>query len=167
MQKLVHGVPDCAESVLPDQAVEDVAASGKCCVLDIDVQGARLVRASKLKAIFVFIAPPSTEELERRLRGRGTESDEAVALRMQNARAEIARCAPRRHVCFFDRTCCVFGRAAACRRPAWTPHAAAGKCNGAHLGALSFALDRVLSASISSHTGNFITVSCFEVTSCC
>ena len=73
------------------QAVEDVAASGRCCILDIDVQGARLVRASKLKAIFVFVAPPSTEELERRLRGRGTESDEQVALRMKAAKAEIAR----------------------------------------------------------------------------
>ena len=69
-----------------------MAAAGKCCVLDIDVQGARLVRGSKLNAIFVFIAPPSTEELERRLRGRGTETDEAIALRMQNARTEIARC---------------------------------------------------------------------------
>ena len=68
-----------------------MAAAGKCCVLDIDVQGARLVRRSKLNAIFVFIAPPSTEELERRLRGRGTESDEAVALRMKNAKDEIAR----------------------------------------------------------------------------
>ena len=54
-------------------------------------QGARLVRASKLKAIFLFVAPPSTEELERRLRGRGTETDEAIALRMKNAKDEIAR----------------------------------------------------------------------------
>ena len=68
-----------------------MAASGRCCILDIDVQGARLVRGSKLKAIFVFVAPPSTEELERRLRGRGTETDEQVALRMKAAKAEIAR----------------------------------------------------------------------------
>ena len=74
-----------------NQAVEDVSAAGKCCVLDIDVQGARLVRRSKLKAIFVFIAPPSTEELEKRLRGRGTESDEAITERMRNAKEEIAR----------------------------------------------------------------------------
>ncbi|KAK9915872.1 hypothetical protein WJX75_005527 [Coccomyxa subellipsoidea] len=72
------------------QAVEDVASSGKCCVLDIDVQGARLVRRSKLKAIFVFIAPPSTEALEQRLRGRGTESEEQIQIRLQAAKEEIA-----------------------------------------------------------------------------
>ena len=85
------GDPGYLRFALSVQAVEDVAASGRCCILDIDVQGARLVRASKLKAIFVFVAPPSTEELERRLRGRGTESDEQVALRMKAAKAEIAR----------------------------------------------------------------------------
>ena len=74
------------------QAVEDVASAGKCCVLDIDVQGARLVRKSKLRAIFVFVAPPSTEELERRLRGRGTETEEQVDARMKTAKEEIARC---------------------------------------------------------------------------
>jgi guanylate kinase len=71
-------------------AVQDVAASGRCCVLDIDVQGARQVRASSLRAIFVFIAPPSVEELERRLRGRGTEAEEQIATRLKNAREELA-----------------------------------------------------------------------------
>jgi hypothetical protein len=55
------------------------------------VQGSRLVRASNLRAIFVFIAPPSIEELERRLRGRGTESEEEVATRIANARKEMER----------------------------------------------------------------------------
>ena len=49
------------------------------------------VRASGLKAIFVFVAPPSGEELERRLRGRGTESDEQVQARLAAAKQELER----------------------------------------------------------------------------
>ena len=70
-------------------AVEAVAASGKCCILDIDVQGARQVRASGLPAIFVFIAPPSLDELEQRLRGRGTETEEQITTRLRNAKQEM------------------------------------------------------------------------------
>ncbi len=81
----------CGKMSLAIQAVEDVAAAGKCCILDIDVQGARLVRRSKLKAIFVFVAPPSTEVLEQRLRGRGTESEEQIQERLKAAKEEIAR----------------------------------------------------------------------------
>ena len=117
------------------RAVRDVAAQGKCCILDIDVQGARQVliaatcrichnatacmqhedsgaiqdtlwlntchlntlivalqvRRAGLKAIFVFVAPPSLEELERRLRGRGTESEEQIGRRLANAKEEMAR----------------------------------------------------------------------------
>ncbi len=68
-----------------------MAAAGRCCILDIDVQGARLVRRSGLKAVFVFVAPPSSEELERRLRGRGTESEAQIAERLAAAKQEIAR----------------------------------------------------------------------------
>ena len=68
-----------------------MAQAGRCCVLDIDVQGARLVRRSTLKAIFVFIAPPSEEELERRLRGRGTESEDQIQQRLATAKEEMAR----------------------------------------------------------------------------
>lgn len=72
------------------EAVEAVASSGKCCILDIDVQGARQVRASGLPAIFVFIGPPSLEELEHRLRNRGTESEEQITTRLRNAKEELA-----------------------------------------------------------------------------
>lgn len=72
------------------EAVQAVTSSGKCCILDIDVQGARQVRASGLPAIFVFIAPPSLEELEHRLRNRGTESEEQIATRLRNAKEELA-----------------------------------------------------------------------------
>ncbi|KAF5785861.1 putative guanylate kinase [Helianthus annuus] len=71
------------------EAVEVVADAGKRCILDIDVQGARSVRASSLEAIFIFICPPSFEELEKRLRARGTESEEVIQKRLRNAKAEL------------------------------------------------------------------------------
>lgn len=71
------------------QAVEAVADAGKRCILDIDVQGARSVRASSLEAIFIFICPPSFDELEKRLRSRGTETEEQVQKRLRNAKAEL------------------------------------------------------------------------------
>ncbi|KAI3760613.1 hypothetical protein L1987_51010 [Smallanthus sonchifolius] len=71
------------------EAVEVVADAGKRCILDIDVQGARSVRASSLEAIFIFICPPSFEELEKRLRARGTETEELIQKRLNNAKAEL------------------------------------------------------------------------------
>lgn len=61
-------------------------------LLDIDVQGADSLRSQYPDRSFtVFIAPPSMEELERRLRGRGTESEETVKKRMKNAQDELRR----------------------------------------------------------------------------
>ncbi|KAL5744023.1 hypothetical protein ACOSQ2_027139 [Xanthoceras sorbifolium] len=71
------------------EAVEMVADAGKRCILDIDVQGARSVRASSLEAIFIFICPPSMQELEDRLRARGTETEEQILKRLRNAKEEI------------------------------------------------------------------------------
>jgi guanylate kinase len=61
--------------------------------LDIDVQGAQSVKKSSLDAVFVFIKPPYPEEeqLEKRLRGRGTESEEQIQKRLRNAKAELER----------------------------------------------------------------------------
>jgi guanylate kinase len=85
------------------------------CILDIDVQGARSVKASSLEAIFIFICPPSMEELEKRLRSRwvrsshqlltihvfsctcsnlnlinrGTETEEQILKRLRNAKTEM------------------------------------------------------------------------------
>jgi len=70
-------------------AVEKVLVMGKICILDIDVQGADQVKKSSLKPRYVFIAPPSIEELEKRLRGRGTESEENIRKRLHNAQGEL------------------------------------------------------------------------------
>ncbi|KAK9128688.1 hypothetical protein Syun_017485 [Stephania yunnanensis] len=70
-------------------AVNAVKDAGKRCILDIDVQGARLVRASPLDAVFIFVCPPSFEELEKRLRDRKTETEEQIQKRLRNARVEL------------------------------------------------------------------------------
>jgi guanylate kinase len=64
---------------------------GRHAVLNIDVQGADSVRRSGLPCFLVFLLPPSWEELERRLRGRGTDPEEEIARRLADARAELAR----------------------------------------------------------------------------
>ncbi|KAL0925932.1 hypothetical protein M5K25_004309 [Dendrobium thyrsiflorum] len=73
------------------EAVETVSDDEKRCILDIDVQGASQVRASSLEAIFIFICPPSNEELEKRLRARGTENEQQIEKRLRNAKAELLR----------------------------------------------------------------------------
>ena len=70
-------------------AVEKVQSQGKICVLDIDVQGVKNVKKSTLEPWYVFIAPPSKEDLEKRLRGRATETEEAIQTRLGNAAAEL------------------------------------------------------------------------------
>lgn len=59
---------------------------------DIDVQGARQLRPLVPDALFVFILPPSMEELSRRLRGRGTDTEEVIRTRLDNALGEIHDC---------------------------------------------------------------------------
>jgi guanylate kinase len=70
-------------------AVEAVRNCGKICILDIDVQGCRLVRQRNFPAKFIFIAPPSMGELEKRLRGRATDNEASVLKRLANAKGEI------------------------------------------------------------------------------
>jgi len=68
------------------KAVEMVQQLGKVCVLDIDIQGVQNVKKSLITCNYVFIAPPSLAELENRLRGRGTETEEKIKVRLENAR---------------------------------------------------------------------------------
>ena len=74
----------------PRRAVEEHRAAGQPVLLEIEVAGARQVRRAVPDAVLVFLAPPSWEVLEARLTGRGTESLEAVARRLEAARAELA-----------------------------------------------------------------------------
>ena len=66
---------------------------GKWVILDIDVDGADKVRRQIPDVLTIFLRPGSEEELERRLRGRGTESQEAIARRLEVARRELAHAA--------------------------------------------------------------------------
>ena len=69
--------------------IEEQTAKGKVVVLDIEMEGVKQVRDSSIGARYVFIAPPSEEELERRLRGRGTESEDSVLKRLAQAKKEL------------------------------------------------------------------------------
>jgi guanylate kinase len=77
----------------PQQQVDEARQAGLDLVLEIDVQGARQVKQKLPEAIAVFIVPPSRQDLERRLRSRGQDSDEAITRRLERARQEIARSA--------------------------------------------------------------------------
>jgi guanylate kinase len=70
--------------------VAGLLAQGRDVLLEIDWQGARQIRKSKPDCVSVFILPPSRPELERRLRGRGSDSAEVIARRLHNSREEIA-----------------------------------------------------------------------------
>ena len=76
----------------PRDAVEERLAAGRDVLLEIEVQGARQVRASALghEAVLIFLAPPSFEELARRLVGRGTEPQDVIDARLAAARDELA-----------------------------------------------------------------------------
>jgi len=83
--------------------VERQLARGCDVFLDIDVQGARQVRASVPDAVKVFVFPPSDHELLRRLKARGQDSEGAIALRMQNAVREMQEYAEFDYVIINDR----------------------------------------------------------------
>ncbi|MBX6381610.1 MAG: guanylate kinase [Microbispora sp.] len=74
----------------PRRPVLEKLAAGVPTLLEIDLQGARQVRRTMPEALLVFLAPPSWEELERRLRGRGTEPPDVIARRLEAARVELA-----------------------------------------------------------------------------
>ena len=74
----------------PRQPVDLALASGQPALLEIDLQGARQVRAAMPEAQLVFLAPPSVEELKRRLVGRGTDDEETIRRRLAHADEELA-----------------------------------------------------------------------------
>jgi guanylate kinase len=84
----IHG--GLQRSGTPAAPVEAALAAGHPVLLEVDLAGARAIRAAKPEAVLAFLAPPSWEVLVSRLTGRGTESDEVVARRLETARVELA-----------------------------------------------------------------------------
>ncbi len=74
----------------PRGPVEEALAAGRPALLEIDLQGARQVRSTMPDALFVFLKPPSWDELVRRLVGRGTETEAERTRRLETAREELA-----------------------------------------------------------------------------
>ncbi|MFC5663176.1 guanylate kinase [Kitasatospora misakiensis] len=74
----------------PRAAVQEKLERGEPVLLEIDLQGARQVRESMPEAQLVFLAPPSWDELVRRLTGRGTEPQDVIAKRLEAAKVELA-----------------------------------------------------------------------------
>jgi len=74
----------------PRQPVEQHLAAGRPVLLEIELEGARQVRHSFPAGFQLLIQPPSLEELERRIRGRGTDAEEAIQRRLALARVELA-----------------------------------------------------------------------------
>jgi len=83
---VVHGR---AKYGTPRAPVDEALAAGRLALLEIDLQGARQVRERIPEALFVFLSPPSWDELVRRLVGRGTESEEEREARLATARQEL------------------------------------------------------------------------------
>ncbi|KAI0024554.1 guanylate kinase [Xylariomycetidae sp. FL0641] len=69
--------------------IKEEVAKGKIVVLDIEMEGVKQVKNSDIRARYVFIAPPSEEVLEQRLRGRGTETEESIQKRLTQAKKEL------------------------------------------------------------------------------
>jgi len=86
----IHG--GLQRSGTPREPVEQALSAGRPVLVEVDLAGARNIKAVLPEAVTVFLAPPSLAELERRLRGRGTESEAQFRRRLQTAREELAAC---------------------------------------------------------------------------
>ena len=73
----------------PAQPIKECVESGKDVILEIEIQGAKQVMEKDPEAVSIFIVPPDMDELERRLRGRATDSEEKLAARLARARQEM------------------------------------------------------------------------------
>jgi guanylate kinase len=84
----IHG--GLHRSGTPRAPVEDALDAGLPVLVEVDLQGARAVKAALPESVTVFLAPPTLDELVRRLRSRGTETDVQFARRLETAREEMA-----------------------------------------------------------------------------
>ena len=73
----------------PKKYVDRTLAEGKDIILEIDIQGAKQVKEKYPNAVFIFLKPPSLEELKNRLKKRNTENDKSKKIRLKNAKSEI------------------------------------------------------------------------------
>ncbi len=87
----------------PIDEIEERLRAGTDVLLEIDVQGANQVRMRAPGAVLILLRPPSMTELERRLRSRGTESDERIGRRLAEAEAELGQATWFDHVVVNDR----------------------------------------------------------------
>ncbi|HXX59342.1 MAG TPA: guanylate kinase [Dehalococcoidales bacterium] len=76
---------------VPKQQIREALKAGKDCVVKVDVQGASTIKKLAPEGVFIFLMPPSLEELENRLRKRYTESAEQLKIRLATARSEIKK----------------------------------------------------------------------------
>ena len=84
----IHG--GLQRSGTPRAPVEEALAAGRPVLVEVDLQGARAVKAAVPESVTVFVAPPTLDELARRLRARGTETEAQFARRLQTAQEEMA-----------------------------------------------------------------------------
>jgi len=87
----------------PVDEIERRLEAGEVVVLDIDIQGAMQVRKAMPEAVSVFVLPPSIEELERRLRNRGTETEDKLARRLEIGKDECLRACEFDYIVYNDR----------------------------------------------------------------
>lgn len=86
----------------PAAPILEHTAKGETALLDIDLQGFRQVKEKMPEAVSIFIVPPSLEELERRLRGRGTDTEEKIQQRLKIAETELKSVSEYDHVVVND-----------------------------------------------------------------
>ena len=86
----IHG--GLQRSGTPRVPVEEALGAGRPVLVEVDLHGARAIKSAMPESVTVFLAPPTFEELVRRLRSRGTETDAQLARRIQTAQEEIASC---------------------------------------------------------------------------
>jgi guanylate kinase len=84
------------------QQVEEALSAGQDLILEIDWQGAQQIRRAMPEGISIFILPPTRAELERRLRGRGTDADEVIQRRLRDAAADMTHWREFDHVIIND-----------------------------------------------------------------
>jgi len=87
---LEHATVYGQDKGVPKGPIREALKAGQSVLLRTDIQGARYIKSSVPGAVTIFVAPPSADELERRMRERGGDSAEQVELRLETARSELA-----------------------------------------------------------------------------